>query len=287
MTTVSANVQYAKWLKIFETEVPFQSFVEIPEDALDQRKTNLEFETKVETFTDIRDQLGRYSLDEHGFMVKTEPLPFPIEFFAQREQVEKLYLPELERVAREICGDVDQVYFFDWRLRSSEVSNTTGFVDLYDPTAWLLPANRVHIDQSPSAALHRVLLHFPDDAEQLLQGRVRILNFWRPLSHPVEDYPLAVCEADSVTEDDLLECDHIRKKFIGSTVYLTHRDGYKWGYLSGHRSDEILIMKMFDSEDGVSKHCPHVSFKNPLAKAGAQPRRSIEARALIFGGLKL
>jgi hypothetical protein len=116
MATISAGVQYAKRLKVFETEVPFQSFVEIPADAPDQRKTNLEFETKVEVFTNMRDRLGRYSLDEDGFMVKIEPLPFPPELFSQREKVESLYLPELERIAREMCEDIDRVYFFDWRV---------------------------------------------------------------------------------------------------------------------------------------------------------------------------
>jgi hypothetical protein len=117
MATISAGVQYAKWLKLFETEVPFQSYAEIPEDAPDQRKTNLEFETRVESFEDLRSNLESFNLDEHGFMVKQEPLPFTSEFFAQRDEVEKLYFAELERVVREICGKVNKVHFFDWRVR--------------------------------------------------------------------------------------------------------------------------------------------------------------------------
>lgn len=117
MATVSAGVQYVKRLKIFETEVPFQSYVEIPEDAADQRKTNLEFETKVESFSDIRGHLDRFSLDEHGFMVKNAPLGFESNFFTRRTEVERLYLPELERLVREICDEVDRVHFFDWRVR--------------------------------------------------------------------------------------------------------------------------------------------------------------------------
>jgi len=116
MATVSAGVQYVKLLKIFETEVPFESFVDIPEDATDQRKTNLEFETKVESFKDMRDDIHILTLDENGFTVKQEPLSFPPEFFTQREEVEKLYFPELERIVREVCGQVDKVSFFDWRV---------------------------------------------------------------------------------------------------------------------------------------------------------------------------
>jgi len=117
MATVFAGVQYVKRLKIFETEVPFQSYVDIPEDVPDQRKTNLEFETKVDGFRDMRDEIDSFSLDEHGFMVKQKPLPFSPDFFSVREEVERLYFPELERVIGEVCGEIDKVHFFDWRVR--------------------------------------------------------------------------------------------------------------------------------------------------------------------------
>jgi len=368
MGTVSAGVQYVKRLKIFETEVPFQSFVDIPEDAPDQRKTNLEFTINIESFGDMRDNINSFSLDKHGFMVKQEPLPFSSEFFTRREEVEKLYFPELERIIGEVCGEVEKVHFFDWRvcppaeltmpnaatdriateqLRSSKISNSTGVIDLYDPTAWLLPANRVHIGRclltsamfcclvvadsaaprpEPGCSSPQSFVAFPTRGRAASSGACtntkvswyhksalylpsamansRVLSFWRPISHPVEDYPLAVCEASSVSQDDLLECDHIRKKYIGSTVFLTHKDGYKWRYLSDHRPDEILVMKMFDSDAGVARRkysgllllrtgeeltmadCPHVSFKNPRASENSQPRQSIEVRALVFSSLK-
>lgn len=108
-------------------------------------------------------------------------------------------------------------------------------------------------------------------------------SFWRPISHPVEDYPLAVCEAGSVNQDDLLECDHIRRKFVGSTVFLTHRQGYKWRYLSDHRPDEILVMKMFDSDPDVAKRkyspllCP-VIFSARLTQRQTAPMSHSKTR---------
>ena len=64
-----------------------------------------------------------------------------------------------------------------------------------DLTAWLRPAAHVHVgmdfllfqismrlakdprDQSPAAALKRIQLQLPHDAEHLLQGRVRIIKY--------------------------------------------------------------------------------------------------------------
>lgn len=38
------------------------------------------------------------------------------------------------------------------------------------------PINTFILDQSPAAVLHRIQLHLSDDADFLLQGRVRIIK---------------------------------------------------------------------------------------------------------------
>ena len=134
-----------------------------------------------------------------------------------------------------------------------------------DLTTWLRPSPNVHIgeprvqspteaptdniaDQSPRAVLHRVLLHLPEQAMFLLQGRVRVINVWRPIEHPVEDYPLAVCDPSSVLADDLIECDHVRRKFKGANMYSHFSPGQKWYYMGEQRPEEALLIKMFDSD---------------------------------------
>lgn len=48
------------------------------------------------------------------------------------------------------------------------------------------PVLRVHTDQTPSAAVGRVRAVLPShEAEELLRGRVGIINVWRPLNGPV------------------------------------------------------------------------------------------------------
>lgn len=43
----------------------------------------------------------------------------------------------------------------------------------------------MHIDQRKVAALLKVRTLLPNDAEELLKGRVRIINVLRPLNGPV------------------------------------------------------------------------------------------------------
>ena len=74
---------------------------------------------------------------------------------------------------------------------------------------------------------------------------------WKPLTSAVEDYPLSFCDGSTMQAEDLMECDHIRRRFTGATLYGQYTPGQKWYYLSRQRPDEALIMKMFDSEEHV------------------------------------
>ena len=38
------------------------------------------------------------------------------------------------------------------------------------------PTRNPHVDQSPDGAVRRVRFHLPDEADELLKGRVRILK---------------------------------------------------------------------------------------------------------------
>ena len=67
----------------------------------------------------------------------------------------------------------------------------------------------------------------------------------------MEDFPLAVCDSRTMELDDLVECDHIRKKFTGATFYVHYNPNQMWYYLSQQRPEEALMLKIFDSEEGI------------------------------------
>ena len=57
------------------------------------------------------------------------------------------------------------------------------------------PATRVHVDHTAKSGPQRVRDFFGDEAEELLRGRVQVINLWRPIRGPLRDAPLAVCDA--------------------------------------------------------------------------------------------
>ena len=60
------------------------------------------------------------------------------------------------------------------------------------------PVQRVHIDHTAKSGPQRVRDLLPDEADDLLKGRVQVINVWRPIRGPLQDAPLAVCDATTI-----------------------------------------------------------------------------------------
>lgn len=283
MTThdITTSLNFLQWQELYEEERPFQIFINIPEDAEDQRNTNLVFEKVGLTVHDVRGHSEDFSLDTNGFMYRQHSTKTTS--FRNRKFVGENYLPEVEALLKHEVEGADQIFFFDWRLRKNAPEVEGSIIDMNDLTTWLRPATHVHVDQSPAAALKRIKLQLPNEAERLLKGRVRIINVWRPLIDSVEDWPLAVCDGRTVDGSDLVETDHVRRHYSGSTLYLMRNPAQRFYYMSKQSKNEVLIFKNFDSKPDVgAKYAPHASFCHPHATINTPPRESIEVRAFVF-----
>lgn len=116
--TICAPVKYLRRLPLYDHEKPFQYLIPIPPDAKDQRTTNVEFETREQTFTDIRHRLGDFNLDRNGFEVKSVPTCLRAAEATDQDVIKGRYLPEVEQILRDnVPGGFDRVVFFDWRVR--------------------------------------------------------------------------------------------------------------------------------------------------------------------------
>ena len=264
-----ATLQYLKWQKLYETEKPYQLFSTVTKQELPVRgATNLEWtEGEVETIHDVRGRISQFTLDKNGFAFRTSPTDF--RHFESTERIEQIYPPEVEDILRREVDGVDQIHFFDWRIRKNIDIGDKTEIDANDKSQHLLPATHVHVDQTPSAVVGRVRLHLPNQADFLLRGRVRIIklveipctmhttltqySLWRPIIDVVEDRPLALCDARTVGPSDLVEADHVRRHYSGANYYATPSHNYRWHYLNRQRRDEVTLLKMFDSANMEGK----------------------------------
>ena len=149
------------------------------------------------------------------------------------------------------------------------------------------PVQRVHIDQSYAAAPERVTYHLPKEAETLLKGRFQIINVWRPIKTIRKD-PLGVAAANSVLDDELVPIKLVYPHRTGETFSVRPAkerrtdEGHKWHYIFEQRPDEVTLIKCFDSKtDGRARRVPHSAFIDEEF-VDAEPRESIEVRALVF-----
>lgn len=224
---------------------------------------------------DARPIAKELSLDREGFALVRHPTVVK-DFYDDRE-VRNVYYPAVEAFLRATLN-ADRVFIFDHTVRK----RTEGAPDVRDGTP-RQPATRVHVDQTHLSGRNRVLEHLPDEAEQLLKGRVQVINLWRPIRGPVLDAPLAMADGRTVDPDDLIASDLIYPDRKGETYSVRYNPGHRWYYVPRMTADEALLLKCYDSAtDGRTRFGPHTAFIDPTTPADAAPRESIEVRTLVF-----
>ncbi|KAL1891690.1 hypothetical protein Sste5346_007439 [Sporothrix stenoceras] len=229
---------------------------------------------------DVSGDEAKYTLDGNGFQFVDRPVTETE--FRDDAQIRASYYPETEKLLKDVTG-ASRVLIFDHTIRR-DPPEADGNRNL--DRARRGPVQRVHIDQSYTAALSRVPHHLPaEDVETLLKGRVQIINVWRPIENPILRDPLAVAEASSVAEDELVPTGLVLKDREGETYQVRYNSAHKWYFKSGLAPEEVLLIKCFDSKtDGRARRVPHSAFEDPAfgEGSGAPPRQSIEVRALVF-----
>ena len=75
------------------------------------------------------------------------------------------------------------------------------------------------------------------------------ISIWKPLRGPLNDWPLAVCDASVVDEkSDLEAADLLYPDLVAENYQVYYKSDYKWYYLSSHEPSELIIFKQSDSK---------------------------------------
>jgi hypothetical protein len=142
---------------------------------------------------------------------------------------------------------------------------------------------RVHNDYTEWSAPQRVRDILPDEAEDLLQRRFAIIQVWRPINHPVETYPLAMADAQTLSPQDMIVSERRAPGRIGQTYAIKYNPAHQWYWFPRMRREEAYVFKVFDSlKDGRARWTAHTAFEDPTTPPHARPRESIEIRTMAF-----
>jgi len=195
--------------------------------------------------------------------------------FFDAAEVRRIYYPEMEALVKAESG-ATRVVVFDHTLRTADDAAREAH-----KIREVVP--RVHNDYTEWSGPQRVRDLLPNEADDLLRRRFSIVQVWRPIRYPVETFPLAICDARTLSPQNLVISERRYPDRVGQTYSITYDPDQVWYWFPHMRRDEALVFKTYESlKDGRARWTAHTAFHDPTAAAGARPRESIEIRTLAF-----
>jgi hypothetical protein len=220
-----------------------------------------------------RPQADRFALDRDGFRFVRHDTK--VADFYDEEAVRRVYYPEMEALVKAESG-ASRVVVFDHTLRTADD-------ELRTAQKIREVVRRVHNDYTEWSAPQRVRDILPDEADALLSRRFAIVQVWRPIRHPVETFPLAIADAQSLAPEDLVVSERRAANRVGQTYAIAYNPRHRWFWFPRHQRDEALVFKVYDSlRDGRARWTAHTAFDDPTSPPNARPRESIEIRTFAF-----
>jgi hypothetical protein len=242
------------------------------------RPPSIPHEVSIRDARPVADQL---SLDEHGFELHHHPSEF--NDFYDESAVRERYYPEVRSAMLKFTGAIE-VIVFDHNVRSAARAAR-------GETGIRLPVDQIHNDYTEQSGPKREMEILETAGRtDLANRRVAFVNAWRPIVGPVQDNPLALCDARTVAPEDFVATDihHfgeqnlIVPRHTGQIYSVRHNRAHRWIYVSDMQPQEVLLLKCYDSRvDGRARFMPHTGFRNPACPSTFVPRESIEARTLV------
>ena len=234
------------------------------------------------TIADSRTWSHAPTLDEQGYSFHHH-VSACTDFYDNRS-VRNAYYPEVADAIKTLTG-AREVFVFDHNVRSA-IRAARGEHGVRTPV------DGAHVDYTMASGPRRTTEILEQAGRMdLASSPAALINLWRPILGPVEDVPLALCDARSVVLQDLIETRilHFQEGqddvpgHLGYIYSLYYSEDHRWSYVSRMEPDEVLLLKCYDSRtDGRARFTPHTGFKNPACPAEFTPRESIEARTLVI-----
>lgn len=236
-------------------------------------ETNLEFVEHVVEIADVRRSLQPLRLEVEGASMLRHVSD--VRRFYDEEELRRVGYPETAELVRSVTG-ATEVVVFDHNIRGRADRAKA-------PTAGDVrqPVFHIHTDFTDKSTEVRAaaVLGTATGGGQ----RMAAINVWRPIAGPLRDCPLAICDASSVEEWDLLATDLVYPDRTGQIYYVAFNPAHRWYYASDMQTDEVWIFKNYDSAlDARARSAPHTAFIDPTHHPRVAARESVEFRAFAF-----
>lgn len=221
------------------------------------------------TIADGSPRSGLFTLDREGFSFLHSPTS--VQNFEDDREVEDIYYKEVRKMVADAIGAFE-VEIFDHTIRVTDPE-----------TSYRRPASHAHNDYTEKSGPSRLRDMIGDvRADGWLKDRLVQINVWRPIVEPVLQMPLALLDASSYDQSDLVTTEIVNQRQNGRVGYIysvVNAPAQRWFYFNEMMKSDAIMIKGYDSEtDGRARFTPHSAFDDPNTPENALPRRSIEVR---------
>lgn len=227
------------------------------------------------------------SLDREGFvLVDHVSAVSDFEAIQEDDAIDRLYIDEMNELLASVTG-ADRALMLTGAKKRYGERETDKLARL---TGHVTPARYPHRDVTDRSG--------PEQAAGIVStvpglrledySRWALLNLWRSIRQPPQDFPLAVCDArtvqpaDGVTVVAVTQATNVPGDFRFDTTGYLFNPAHRWCWFRDMTPDEVLIFTTHDSDPARPRHVPHSSFTDPTCPPGTPTRASIEIRGLAL-----
>jgi hypothetical protein len=256
-----------------------------------------EYRTYPATIQDARPHQAEFTRATHGFELRTHRSA--VRDFRNKAAVAATYPDEVVAAVKQFTG-AERIATMSWMVRTSGALPAPRHEDAgYKHSGGVQPpAGEAHCDASPDRvdafARNLYAQRFPGAPPY---SRFLYTSFWRAFSPPPQDYPLALCDGNSVGDEEgvpntLFIVDQIpereemlkpvpdEKQRVAAAIF-HHNPAHRWWYFSNMTRDEVLLIVFHDSRRVRPWRVPHTAFRD-TSRPDANPRESIEFRTVAY-----
>ncbi|EFR04155.1 hypothetical protein MGYG_07162 [Nannizzia gypsea CBS 118893] len=274
--TFAAKIHYLQRLKLYESQKPYMITFDIPEKV--GKKTNHSYIPCDVHITNAQQCKEKFTLDSHGFQFEDWPTNLVSENFDDDNLVKNRYYGEVVARMEQLFPDALEIRALTYLRRKR--NETFLKVASAEPKS-INPIIYAHTDFTPKGAATAIepLLR----AHEYLRGhRYDMLNVWRPTRGPNRDWPLALCDFNTITRKDIEFNDVIHRDHVGESLRLYPNPEHRWYFLDDQTTSQVAIFRNVHSDGLEIPFGVHSAFTNPRVNSDQPPRESIELRCVRF-----
>lgn len=209
------------------------------------------------------------------------------------EELKTTYTDEIRKLTKNLTG-ADEVIVFGPARRTTHDKDPNKTDSAWNDQP---PAFDVHVDYTPIRAQCLAADFAQKNGLDINDyKRYKLINLWRATSPGPQNWPLALCRGDSVSDtegvinhliycDKIPDLDNLSEEIPYDPMYpegslFTYNPNHYWTYFSNMEKDEVMLFTLYDSNKERPWRVPHCAFHNDMD--GTKPRESVEIRTVCF-----